>query len=163
MEKNPKRNKMILLLRYLCEMSIQVSSSEGSGRKGQNDIHIAFVFSLTNHFGSVWAHGFVSCFYLIWKKESRRTRLLPRVIGRGSGGWRPILPSPWGLEESSISHFPFLFTYKLPGSPHVWFFPAFTPVSPLLKKKYLLRTYHMSCSMLGAFQMSFSPSKHLVR
>ena len=54
-------------------------------------------------------------------------------------------------------------TYKLSGLSHIQCFPAFIPVSPLLKKKYLLRTNHMSYTMMGAFQMSFSPSKYLGR
>lgn len=45
-EQNPKRNKMIPLLTYVSEMAVQVSNSEGSGKKGQNDFHIAFVLSL---------------------------------------------------------------------------------------------------------------------
>lgn len=54
-------------------------------------------------------------------------------------------------------------TYKLSGLSHIQLFPAFIPVSPLLKKKCLLRTSRMSYTILGAFQMSFSPSKYLGR
>ena len=37
---------MIPLLIYVSETAVQVSNSEESGRKGQNDFHIAFVLSL---------------------------------------------------------------------------------------------------------------------
>ena len=52
-------------------------------------------------------------------------------------------------------------TYKLSGLSCIQCFPAFIPVSPLLKKKYLVRTNRMSYTMMSAFQMSFSPSKYL--
>lgn len=87
---------------------------------------------------------------------------MPRVKGEGSGGLRSTLPNPWGLEQSSTSHFPCLFTYTWSGWPHVWFFPRFAPVHPLLKKKYVLRTYDMY-NPGGFFQICFNPSKHLVR
>lgn len=156
-----QRNKVIPLLIYGSEMAIQVSNSEGSGRKGQNDFHIAFVLSLWIPLAISELMNLFHASSYPGRRNQGRTGCCPEVKAEEVVDRYLSCPVYEAWKKALFPISPL--TYKLSGLSHIQCFPAFIPVSPLLKKKYLLRTNRMSYTMMGAFQMSFSPSKYLGR
>lgn len=148
---------MIPLLIYVSETAVQVSNSKGSGRRGQNDFHTAFVLSL-------WIPLAISEFMNLLNLKERikgEQGCCPEVKAEEVVDRYPFCPVYEAWKKALFPISPL--TYKLSGLSHIQLFPAFIPVGPLLKKKCLLRTNRMSYTILGTFQMSLSPSKYLGR